>query len=62
MGNAFVVLSNKCKAVRFEILTAVDYEDCCLCILMPCILLDSISGTWCVHHIFTLLRQQVLLK
>lgn len=23
MGNAFIVLSNKCKAVRFEILTAV---------------------------------------
>jgi len=23
MGNAFLVLSNKCKSVRFEILTAV---------------------------------------
>jgi hypothetical protein len=39
-----------------------DYEDCCLCIVLPCILLDGFRGTWCYQHILTLSRQQVLLK
>ena len=27
-----------------------NYGECCLCIVMPFILLDSFRGTWCVHH------------